>query len=172
MFLRRAPVLVLLMTTAACTAPAGSPPGLATVLTRGDAIIRLDVEGHDSTGTPITPDTPMRVASITKSFTAAAVLTLVDEGRVALDQPLVTYVQDFRMADERAAAMTVRHLLNQTSGLADYTVDIAATQRAADLAAYVAALRPGALAATPGTRYAYCNVNYDLAARLIEVVDG
>jgi CubicO group peptidase (beta-lactamase class C family) len=160
------------MTTAACTAPTGSPPGLATVLTRDGAIIRLDVEGHDSTGAAITPDTPMRVASITKSFTAAAVLTLVDEGRVALDQPLVTYVPDFRMSDERAAAITVRHLLNQTSGLADYTVDIRATQHAADLAAYVAALRPGALAATPGTRYAYCNVNYDLAARLIEVVDG
>jgi hypothetical protein len=48
MFSRRTPLLVLLMTTAACTAPAGSPPGLATVHTRGDAIIRLDVEGHDS----------------------------------------------------------------------------------------------------------------------------
>jgi CubicO group peptidase (beta-lactamase class C family) len=172
MLSRRAPLVVLWMTTAACTAPVGSPPGLATVLTRGNAVIRLDVEGHDSTGRSITPDTPMRVASITKSFTAAAVLTLVDEARVALDQPLVTYVADFRMADARAAAITVRHLLNQTSGLADYTVDIGATERAADLAAYVAALRPGALAATPGTRYAYCNVNYELAARLVEVVDG
>ena len=172
MLSRRAPLLVLLMTTAACTAPAGRPPGLAAVLTRGDAIIRLDVEGYDSTGAAITPDTPMRVASITKSFTAAGVLTLVDEGRVDLDRPLVTYVPDFRMADDRAAAITVRHLLNQTSGLADYTVDIGATQRAADLATYVAALRPGALAAPPGTRYAYCNVNYDLAARVIEVVDG
>src|SRR5918993_39820 len=172
MLSRRAPLLVLLMTTAACTAPACRPPGLATIVTRGDAVIRLDVEGHDSTGTSITPDTPMRVASITKSFTAAAVLTLVDEGRVALDQPLVTYVPDFRMADVRADAITARHLLNQTSGLADYTVDIRATQRAPDLAAYVAALRHGALAAAPGTRYAYCNVNYDLAARLIEVVDG
>lgn len=172
MLSRRAPLMVLLMTTAACTATAGSPPGLATVVTHGDAIVRLDVEGQDSTGAPITPDTPMRVASITKSFTAAGVLTLVDEGRVDLDRPLVTYVPDFQMADARAAAITVRHLLNQTSGLADYTVDIGATQRAADLAAYVAALRAGALAAPPGTRYAYCNVNYDLAARLIEVVDG
>ena len=169
---RHTPLVVLLMVTAACTAPGGRPPGLATVVTRGDAIIRLDAEGHDSTGAPITPDTPMRVASITKSFTAAGVLTLVDEGRVDLDRPLVTYVPDFRMADARAAAITVRQLLNQTSGLADYTVDIGATQRAADLASYVAALRPGTLAAAPGTRYAYCNVNYDLAARVIEVVDG
>src|SRR5688572_8628687 len=130
MLSRRAPLLVLLMTTAACTATAGRPPGLATVLTRGDAIIRLDVEGHDSTGASITPDTSMRVASITKSFTAAGVLTLVDELRVDLDRPLVTYVPDFRMADPRATAITVRHLLHQTSGFADYTVDIGATQRA------------------------------------------
>lgn len=169
---RRATLLALLVTTTACTAPIGSPPGMATVLTRGNEVVRLDAEGHDSTGRSITPDTPMRVASITKSFTAAAVMTLVDEGRIALDEPLLTYVPDFRMADARAAAITVRHLLNQTSGLADYTVDIAATQRASDLAAYVVALRPGALAAAPGTRYAYCNVNYDLAARLVEVVDG
>ncbi|HTV00281.1 MAG TPA: serine hydrolase domain-containing protein [Luteitalea sp.] len=172
MLSRPALMLVLLLTTAACSRPVGSPPGLATVVTRGDTLVRLDAEGYDSTGAPITADTPMRVASITKSFTAAAVLTLVDEGRVGLDQPLVTYVSDFRMADERASAITVRHLLNQTSGLADYTVDIRATQRAADLATLVATLRSGTLAAAPGTRYAYCNVNYELAARLVEVVDG
>ena len=54
MLSRRAPLVVLWMTTAACTAPVGSPPGLATVLTRGNAVIRLDVEGHDSTGISIT----------------------------------------------------------------------------------------------------------------------
>jgi CubicO group peptidase (beta-lactamase class C family) len=169
---RPALLLFLLMTAAACTPSVGGPPGLATVVTRGDEVVRLEANGHDSTGAPLTPDTPVRVASITKSFTAAAVLTLVDEGRVLLDEPLVTYVPDFRMADERAAAITVRHLLNQTSGLADFTVDIAATHRAPDLAAYVATLGTATLAAAPGTRYRYCNVNYELAARLVEVVDG
>ena len=114
----------------------------------------------------------MRVASLSKSFTAAAVLTLVDEGRIALDRPVTAYLPEFRMADPRAAAVTVRQLLNQTSGLSDRTVDIGATQMAADLTGYVAALRPGRLAAPPGTHWEYCNVNYDVAARLVEVVDG
>jgi hypothetical protein len=68
--------------------------------------------------------------------------------------------------------VTVRQLLNQTSGFSDRTLPIGATQRAADLAGYVAALRPGRLAADPGARYEYCNVNYDVAARLVEAVDG
>nr|WP_221382283.1 serine hydrolase domain-containing protein [Actinoplanes polyasparticus] len=147
-------------------------PGMSAVVTRGDQVVHASGFGRDSDGRAVTADTPMRVASLSKSFTAAAVLTLVDEGRVALDQPVVTYLPDFRMADARAARITVRQLLNQTSGLSDRTVDIGATQRAADLAGYLGALRPGRLAHDPGSRGEYCNVNFDVAARLVEVVDG
>ena len=70
------------------------------------------------------------------------------------------------MADARAAAISVRQLLNQTSGLSDGTVDIGATLEAPNLTAYVATLAHGRLATAPGTRWAYCNVNYDVAARL------
>ncbi|MEV6637345.1 serine hydrolase domain-containing protein [Actinoplanes sp. NPDC051470] len=154
------------------SAPANNEPGLAYVVTKGDGVVRVVGEGRDSNGDPVGPDTPMRVASVSKSFTAAAVLTLVDEGRVALDRPVASYLPEFRMADPRAASITVRQLLNQTSGLSDRTVDIDATQEAPDLAGYVAALRTGRLARTPGTDGEYCNVNYDVAARLVEVVDG
>jgi CubicO group peptidase (beta-lactamase class C family) len=147
-------------------------PGLSAVMTHGDRVVYATGLGHDSSGRPITADTPMRVASVSKSFTAAAVLSLVDDGRIALDEPVAGYLPEFRMADPRAARITVRQLLNQTSGLSDTTVDIGATQRADTLAGYVAALRPGGLAATPGTHWEYCNVNYDLAARLVEVVDA
>jgi CubicO group peptidase (beta-lactamase class C family) len=75
------------------------------------------------------------------------------------------------MPDPRAGAITVPQLLNQLSGLSDRTVEIRATQRASDLAGHVAALQPGGLASTPGTHWDYCNVNYDLAAPLVEVVD-
>lgn len=149
-----------------------SSPGTATIVTRGEAVVRLDARGRDANGSPITGATRMRVASLSKSFTAATVLTLVDEGKVDLDRPVTAYLPDFRMADDRAAAITVRQLLNQTSGLSDRTVDIGATQRADDLLGYVAALRSGRLAAAPGARWAYCNVNYEVAARVIEVVDG
>ncbi|MFF3852888.1 serine hydrolase domain-containing protein [Micromonospora sp. NPDC002575] len=147
-------------------------PGMSAVVTHGDRIVHATGLGRDASGRPVTADTPMRVASVSKSFTATAVMTLVDEGRVALDQPVASYLPEFRMADPRAARITVRQLLNQTSGLSDRTVDIGATQRATTLAGYLAALRHGRLAGEPGARWEYCNVNYDVAARLVEVVDG
>ncbi|GAA1645957.1 serine hydrolase domain-containing protein [Actinoplanes couchii] len=147
-------------------------PGVSAVVTHGEEIVKATGSGHESTGAAVTADTPMRVASLSKSMTAAAVLTLVDEGRVALDQPVVTYLPEFRTTDPRTPRITVRHLLNQTSGLSDRTLDIPATQEATDLEGYLAALRDGELAAEPGTHWEYCNVNFDVAARLVEVVDG
>lgn len=147
-------------------------PGMSAVVTHGDRIIHAAGVGHDSSGRAVTADTLMRVASVSKSFTAATVMSLVDEGRVALDQPVVTYLPEFQLADDRVDRITVRQLLNQTSGLSDRTLDIDAAQRATTLADYLVALRPGGLAGDPGTRWEYCNVNYDVAARLVEVVDG
>jgi CubicO group peptidase (beta-lactamase class C family) len=66
----------------------------------------------------------------------------------------------------------VRQLLDQTSGLADGGLDIPAAESTDSAAAYVAALRPGHLAADPGTAWAYCNANYEIAARLVEVAGG
>jgi CubicO group peptidase (beta-lactamase class C family) len=147
-------------------------PGMSAVVTHRDRIVHATGLGHDASGRSVTADTSMRVASVSKSFTAAAVMTLVDEGRMVLDRPVASYLPEFRMADQRAGRITVRQLLNQTSGLSDRTVDIGATQRATTLAGYLAALRPGTLAAEPGSHWEYCNVNYDVAARLVQVVDG
>lgn len=147
-------------------------PGLSVVVTRGDEVVHAAGYGHDSEGRPVTATTPMRVASVSKSFTAMAVMTLVEQGKIVLDEPVVKQLPGFRMADPRHAAITVRQLLNQTSGLADDALDIDALESAASLAEYTARLSTGRLAADPGTRYAYCNVNYDLAARLVETVSG
>lgn len=147
-------------------------PGVSVVVTRGDSVVHATGAGRDSHGAAITADSPMRVASLSKSITAAAVMVLVEEGRVALDAPVVEQLPEFRMADARAERITVRHLLNQTSGLSDRTVDIAATDGARSLRDYVATLRTGKLGPEPGSRWAYCNVNYDIAARLVEVASG
>ncbi len=65
-----------------------------------------------------TPQTPFFIGSLTKSFTALAVMQLVEAGKVELDAPVQRYLPWFRVADPQASAqMTVRHLLNQTSGL-------------------------------------------------------
>lgn len=147
-------------------------PGLSVVVTHGGEVVHATGYGHDSDWRPVTEDTPMRVASVSKSFTAMAVMTLVERGKIKLDEPVAAQVPGFAMADPRAARITVRQLLNQTSGLSDRTIDIAATERAISLADYTARLAGSRLAADPGTRYEYCNVNYDLAARLVEVASG
>ncbi|WP_433616141.1 serine hydrolase domain-containing protein [Dactylosporangium sp. CA-139114] len=147
-------------------------PGLSAVVTHGDEVVHAAGYGHDSTGAPVTARTPMRVASVSKSFTAMAVMTLVDAGKVALDEPVAEQLPEFRMADPRAARVTVRQLLDQTSGLADGGVGIPAAEATGSPAEYVAALRSGHLAAEPGTAWAYCNANYEIAARLVEVAGG
>ncbi len=67
--------------------------------------------------TKVTTDSIYCVASISKMFTTAAVLQLVEEKKIDLDAPVVTYVPDFTMADERYKDITVRMLLNHSSGL-------------------------------------------------------
>ncbi|MDF2709483.1 MAG: class beta-lactamase-related serine hydrolase [Nonomuraea muscovyensis] len=147
-------------------------PGLSAVVTRGDRVVHAAGYGHDSDGRPVTADTPMRIASVSKSFTAMAVMTLVDKGTVALDDPVAEHLPEVRLADPRAGRITVRHLLNQTSGLSDTTTDIGALEDATSLRDYVGRLGATTLRADPGTRWEYCNVNYNLAARLVEVVSG
>jgi D-alanyl-D-alanine carboxypeptidase len=72
-----------------------------------------------TTGRPVTDDMRHRVGSITKSFTAAAVLQQVECGRIGLDSPIGHYLPRL-VPGERGDAITVRMLLNHTSGLAEY----------------------------------------------------
>ncbi|MFI7705653.1 serine hydrolase domain-containing protein [Nonomuraea sp. NPDC049480] len=147
-------------------------PGVSVVVTHGGEVVHAAGYGHDSQGREITEDTPMRVASVSKSFTAMAVMTLVEQGKIRLDEPVAAQLPDFTMDDPRAARITVRQLLNQTSGLSDTTVDISELDGATSLADYTARLADDRLRADPGTRWEYCNVNYNLAARLVEVAGG
>ncbi|CAM4168051.1 serine hydrolase domain-containing protein [Nocardia ninae] len=147
-------------------------PGLAAVVTRGDRVVHAGGYGHESGGGPVTADTPMRVASLSKSFTATAVLVLVEQGRLSLDRPVSEQLPGFAPGDSRGGSVTVRQLLNQTSGLTDSTVDIGRLGQARSLEQYVSLLDTASLATDPGTRFKYCNVNYNVAARLVEVASG
>ncbi|MCG8927631.1 serine hydrolase [Lentzea sp. CC55] len=140
-------------------------PGVSVVVTRGGEIVHATGAGHDAHGDAVTANTPMRVASVSKSFTAAAVMTLVEDGRVGLDDEVHDHLPQL------PPRITVRRLLNQTSGISDASVDIGQLTGARTLAEYVDLLRP-VDAAEPGTRFAYSNVNYNVAARLVEVVSG
>lgn len=151
---------------------AASVPGAAVAITHGDQVVHVAGFGHDSTGATVTGETLFRVASLSKSFTALAVMQLVDEHRLLLDDPVVDHLPEFRLADPRGADITVRQLLDQTSGLADSQVHELSREQPDSLADAVAALRTSGLAAAPGTQWAYTNANYQVAARLVEVVAG
>ena len=151
---------------------AASIPGAAVAITHGDQIIHVAGFGQDSTSAPVTADTLFRVASLSKSFTALAVKQLVDEHRLDLDDPVVDHLPEFRIADPRGADITVRQLLEHTSGLADSTVHPLARQQPGSLAEAVSSLSSAGLKAPPGTQENYHNPNYQVAARLVEVVSG
>ncbi|MGW6504813.1 serine hydrolase domain-containing protein [Nonomuraea angiospora] len=147
-------------------------PGVAVAITKKGEVIHAAGYGRTATGEPVTADTPMAVASVSKSFTALAVMQLAEQGKVALDQPVRRYLPEFTMADPRAAKITVRQLLNQTSGMADSAFREKSLPQPDTLQGAVARLRTVRLAAEPGTAFSYHNTNYQVAARLVEVVSG
>ena len=147
-------------------------PGIAVAITKGDRVVYAGGYGHESTGAAVTATTPMPVASVSKSFTALAVMQLVEAGKVALDAPVRDYLPGFLIADPRGARITVRELLNQTSGITDGTLAEKSLPQPDSPAGAVTRARDATLAAEPGTEHRYTNTNYHLAARLVEVVAG
>ena len=143
------------------------------------------------TGRPITPDMRHRVGSITKTFTAAAVLQQVESGQIGLDTPIGHYLPRL-VPGERGDTITVRMLINHTSGLAEYLPDaypslkafpslVETTPESSDQNRFkrfhpteligmgVAASAVGNPGGTPGV---YSNTNYLLLCQLLECVTG
>ncbi|MGA6203545.1 serine hydrolase domain-containing protein [Nocardia testacea] len=124
------------------------------------------------------PATRFRIGSITKTFVATVVMQLVDEGRIELDRPIAGQLPDPIPGGER---ITVRQLLNHTSGLYDYMKEEGMSTNRWRGAARFASYQPRQLLATalrhdpyfaPGTRFRYSNTNYIVAGLLIEHVTG
>lgn len=125
-----------------------------------------------ATGVEATPDAVFQIGSITKLWTSTLVMQLVDEGTVDLDLPLRTYLPDFRIADEAAAArITVRHLLDHTAG---FEGDIFLDTGTGDdcIEKYVAALHDVPQLFPPGDQFSYNNAGYCVLGRLVEVLRG
>ena len=147
-------------------------PGVAVAVTRGTTVVHTAGYGHTPDGDAVSEHTTMAAASLSKSFTALAVMRLVETGRIRLDDPVRTHLPEFAMADPRADDITVRHLLDQTSGMSDTTHRSFSGPPVHTLSQAVAAMRGSELAAAPGTRWEYHNPNFQVAARLVEVVTG
>ena len=151
---------------------ASSIPGAAIAITRGTQVLHVRGYGHDADDVPVTENSRFRIASLSKSFTSLAVLQLVDAGQVSLDDPVVPHLPEFRLADPRGADITVRQLLDQTSGLADREVPELSRPQPSTLAEATTSLSSAHLVAAPGTQFNYHNPNYQVAARLVEVLSG
>ena len=147
-------------------------PGAAVAVTRGTEIVYAGGVGTAGDGRPMTGTTRLRIASLSKSFTALAVMQLVDQGSVDLDDPVVTYLPEFSLDDHRTGDITVRHLLNHSSGMADASSPDEYASGPATPAEAVRRLRSASLVADPGTEWNYHNPNYHVAARLVEVVSA
>lgn len=154
---------------------AGSVPGFSLALVRGQRVVHLRAFGiADRTGRSVTPQTPFILGSLTKSFTALAIMQLVDEGRVALDAPVQRYLPWFTVRDRRASAtITVRELLNHTSGIPKSAgLQLVRGEKASTQAEEAALMSGVRLSHAPGTAFEYSNANYWLLGLIQESVTG
>jgi CubicO group peptidase (beta-lactamase class C family) len=177
----------------------GARPGYAAIVARGTAIAHVSEAGaiDIGTGEAFTVDSPVRIASMTKPVTAVATMMLVEDGRIALDDPVSNYIPEF--ADLRVAAspvadaagvfetrapetqMTVHHLLTHTAGLGyifDGQTDLGRLyienslySGEGDLEARMQQLAALPLYTDPGQRWIYSYSN-DVLGRVIEVASG
>jgi CubicO group peptidase (beta-lactamase class C family) len=168
----------------ALDAATGDPSfsGVATIDVADDRVFeRAAGFAHRAHHVPITVDTRLAMASGSKIFTALAVLRLVEEGRLALDQPVRGILgSDLPLVDD---AVTVEHLLTHTSGIGDY-IDESADGEIDDYimtlpvhtlttaAAFLPMLDGREQVSAPGDTFAYNNSGYVLLAVVIERVTG
>ena len=151
----------------------GEGPGAALLVVQdGRAVVRRGYGQADlEARAPVTPATNFRLASVTKQFTAAAVLLLVEDGRLGLDDPVRRWLPSL---PPEADAITIRHLLTHTSGLIDYedlmTPDATAQVHDADVLALLEGEPRGYFPA--GTGYRYSNSGYALLALVVERASG
>jgi CubicO group peptidase (beta-lactamase class C family) len=124
---------------------------------------------------PLSADTMYGIGSVSKAFTAAAVMKLADEGKVDLDAPVTQYVPDFKMEDERYKNITPRMLLNHSAGFNGSSLTNAFLLEDNDTYAHDTLLEQLAgqkLKADPGAYSVYCNDCFTLAEILVEKVGG
>lgn len=157
----------------------GTMLGGVLLVTRGDAVILHVAAGHRDIARkqPMQQDTLFRMASNTKAVTAAAILALVDDGKVELDDPASKWLPTF--GDGEASAITVRQLLTHTSGFRIRSLFMQPLMRpsadhptAPNLVLEAARFAEVGPAVEPGTTYSYSNPGYNTLAAIVEVASG
>lgn len=146
-------------------------PGLSIAIVDKNQVLFSKSYGKDGNDKAIISSTPFAIASLSKAFTAMAVMQLVEAGKIKLDEPLKKYIPSFKMADARADHITVRQFLNQTSGLSDVVYpELTFKHQPASTGNTIDNLKDVELADKPGEKFHYHNPNYHVMAHLVEVI--
>jgi CubicO group peptidase (beta-lactamase class C family) len=150
-------------------------PGIAYAIVERGEVTEVGAMGVKRLGSdePITPDTPFLLGSISKSFTALAVVQLAEAGKLLLDDPISRHLPEF--ADRASGAITIRQFLSHTSGFSTFQGLVPGPEPSADegpiaqRAARLATMDP---AHGPDDVWEYSNANYQILGLLIETVGG
>jgi CubicO group peptidase (beta-lactamase class C family) len=119
---------------------------------------------------PNAPETRFRIGSVTKPFTAILVLQQVDKGKIKLDEPIATYLPEYRK--DTGSKVTVRHLLTHMSGIPSYTGADMETMTTFDKRNFASRYCSGDLVSEPGKQFAYNNCGYFLLGLIVEKATG
>ena len=150
-------------------------PGVVTVVATRDSVLRIDAQGwadpeHKSA---MHVDSIFWIASMSKPVTAVAVLMLMEEGKLSLEDSIDKYIPELgtlRTADGKLQKITIKHLLTHTSGMGDATVE--ETKPARTLAELIPVFATKPLAFEPGTKWSYCQAGILTLGRIVEIISG
>lgn len=163
---------------------AGKVAGIVTILARHGHIASFEAVGYQEGRAPMRRDTIFRIASMTKPITCAAIMLLVDEGRISVIDPVSKFLPEYQdikvnLCGARSGydckpvapsrPITLEDLMAHTSGL-PASVEANSESQPHSLADLAAAGARSKLLFEPGTRWNYSNLGYDILGRVVEVV--
>jgi CubicO group peptidase (beta-lactamase class C family) len=157
------------------SAYAADAPGAAALVAKGGEIVFLDAAGMADLelGVPLAPDMVFEIGSITKQFTAAAIMMLAEEGKLSVSDPITRHLPDYPSYGE---GITIEHLLTHTSGIVSYTgiPGYMATHVQTDLSVeeLIDVFKDLPVEFAPGDRYAYNNSGYILLGAIVQAASG
>lgn len=145
-------------------------PGLTIAVRRGDSFFfRAYGLANREAGVAATVQTEYQIASVSKQFTAAAIMRLVERGTLQVGDPARKWLPEL---DERFDAITIHHLLTHTSGVRDYSSQLTTAWEPKTQQEIVALITSGPPKFTPGSDWEYSNSGYFLLGMIIERASG
>lgn len=149
-------------------------PGAAVIVVKdGKTVLRTAYGMADTTkGARMAPEMALRIGSMTKQFTATAILLLADEGKLSVQDEITRYLPDYPTQGKK---ITIEHLLTHTSGIVSYTGKPGFSQRAPQdttVAALIDSFKNDPMQFEPGSSWRYNNSGYYLLGAIIEKVSG